>query len=113
MTPSFSLSVIQRSKPCAVCFQIMSCVEVGLAPGSYRIIDLFCFKEVLNQIMKVAEPLPVAIISPYPQCSCQSSNGFGLFQQDLDESGSSSFHSILDIVCCNCKQKVPNLIKFI
>jgi len=69
----------------------MSCVEVGLAPGSYRIIDLFCFKEVLNQIMK---------------CSCQSSNGFGLFQQDLDESGSSSFHSILDIVCCNCKQKI-------
>jgi len=69
----------------------MTCVEVGLAPGSYRIIDLFCFKEVLNQIMK---------------CSCQSANGFGLFQQDPDESGSSSFHTILDIVCRNCTQKI-------
>ena len=28
-------------------------MEVGLTPGSYRIIDLFCFREVLNQIMKV------------------------------------------------------------
>jgi len=69
----------------------MTCVEVGLAPGSYRIIDLFCFKEVLNQIMK---------------CSCQSANGFGLFQQDPVESGSSSFHTILDIVCRNCTQKI-------
>ena len=27
--------------------------EVGLVPGSYRILDLFCLREVLNQIMKV------------------------------------------------------------
>lgn len=50
-------------------------------------------------------------LSPFNnvQCSCQSSNGFGLFQQDPIESGSSSFHTILDIVCRNCTQKVPNL----
>ena len=27
--------------------------EVGTVPGSYRIVDMFCLREVLNQIMKV------------------------------------------------------------
>ena len=43
----------------------MTSVEVGLAPGSYRIIDLFCFKEVLNQIMKVPHPLPPFLLFPF------------------------------------------------
>lgn len=38
------------------------------------------------------------------KCSCQSANGFGLFQQDSDVPN--SFHSILDIVCRNCSQKI-------
>jgi hypothetical protein len=33
-----------------------SCGEVGAVPGTYRLMDLFCLREVLNQIMK---------------CSCQ------------------------------------------
>ena len=57
-----------------------------------------------------AATLPTPITTPYTQCSCQSANGFGLFQQDTDVSGSSSFHTILDIVCRNCTQKVPNFI---
>ena len=91
-------------------FQIMSSVEVGVAPGSYRIIDLFCFKEVLNQIMKVHRSLASLPILSFPfQCSCQSANGFGLFQQDSDVPN--SFHSILDIVCRNCSQKVQKILK--
>ena len=38
--------------------------EVGLSPGSYRIIDLYCFREVLNQIMKV--PLLLNLPSTRP-----------------------------------------------
>ena len=36
----------------------MTLEEVGTVPGSYRIVDMFCLKEVLNQIMKVAVALP-------------------------------------------------------
>ena len=39
--------------------------EVGGVPGTYRIIDLYCLKEVLNQIMR---------------CSCNSNQGFALYQ---------------------------------
>ena len=39
--------------------------EVGGVPGTYRIIDLYCLKEVLNQIMR---------------CSCNSNKGFALYQ---------------------------------
>lgn len=59
-------------------------------PGSYRIIDLFCFKEVLNQIMK---------------CSCQAEGGFVLYQ-NTDQIQVNSFHSVLDVVCRNCTRKV-------
>lgn len=64
--------------------------EVGLVPGSYRILDLFCLREVLNQIMK---------------CSCRSDAGFSLYQ-NLDEDTVFSFHCVLDIICRSCKQKV-------
>ena len=36
-----------------------SCGEIGTAPGTYRLMDLFCLREVLNQIMK---------------CSCQANH---------------------------------------
>lgn len=58
-------------------------------PGSYRIVDMFCLREVLNQIMK---------------CSCRSGQGFSLYQ-DLS-STLPSFHCVLDIVCRSCRQKV-------
>jgi hypothetical protein len=77
--------------------------EVGLAPGSYRIIDLYCFREVLNQIMKVVSGLLPLTIAP--QCSCQSSSGFGIFQS-AGTPASISFHTVLDIVCRSCSQKV-------
>lgn len=59
-------------------------------PGSYRIVDMFCLREVLNQIMK---------------CSCRSGEGFSLYQ-NLSTSPMSSFHCVLDIVCRSCRQKV-------
>lgn len=68
----------------------MTLEEVGTVPGSYRIVDMFCLKEVLNQIMK---------------CSCRSGQGFSLYQ-NLPTSTTSSFHCVLDIVCISCKQKV-------
>jgi len=64
--------------------------EVGTVPGSYRIVDMFCLREVLNQIMK---------------CSCRSGEGFSLYQ-NLSTSPMSSFHCVLDIVCRSCRQKV-------
>eukprot|EP00092_Neocalanus_flemingeri_P059777 GFUD01071558.1.p1 GENE.GFUD01071558.1~~GFUD01071558.1.p1 ORF type:complete len:402 (-),score=110.28 GFUD01071558.1:258-1409(-) len=64
--------------------------EVGTVPGSYRIVDLFCLREVLNQIMK---------------CSCRSGQGFSLYQ-NMSTSPLSSFHCVLDIVCISCRQKV-------
>jgi len=64
--------------------------EVGTVPGSYRIVDMFCLREVLNQIMK---------------CSCRSEEGFSLYQ-NLSTSTMSSFHCVLDIVCRACSQKV-------
>jgi len=75
--------------------------EVGTVPGSYRIVDMFCLREVLNQIMK---------------CSCRSEEGFSLYQ-NLSTSTMSSFHCVLDIVCRACSQKVSfhksdNLQKF-
>ena len=33
----------------------MSLEEVGTVPGSYRILDMYCLREVLNQIMKVVK----------------------------------------------------------
>ncbi len=42
-----------------------NCDEIGTVPGTYRLMDLFCLREVLNQIMK---------------CSCQASSPIsGLF----------------------------------
>lgn len=67
----------------------MSLEEVGTVPGSYRILDMYCLREVLNQIMK---------------CSCRSSEGFSLYQNL--PSTSISFHFVLDIVCRSCSQKV-------
>jgi len=67
-----------------------SYTEVGNVPGTYRIIDLFCLKEVLNQIMR---------------CSCDSDAGFAIFQGESVVS-TMSFHSILDILCTNCKRKI-------
>jgi len=64
--------------------------EVGTVPGSYRIVDMFCLREVLNQIMK---------------CSCRSGEGFSLYQ-NLSTTPMSSFHCVLDIVCRSCRQKV-------
>eukprot|EP00088_Acartia_fossae_P041095 TRINITY_DN4296_c0_g1_i11.p1 TRINITY_DN4296_c0_g1~~TRINITY_DN4296_c0_g1_i11.p1 ORF type:complete len:333 (-),score=67.78 TRINITY_DN4296_c0_g1_i11:153-1151(-) len=64
--------------------------EVGNVPGTYRIIDLFCLKEVLNQIMR---------------CSCNSDQGFAIYQY-APESSSFSFHTVLDILCKNCKRKI-------
>jgi len=68
---------------------IMSLEEVGTVPGSYRILDMYCLREVLNQIMK---------------CSCRSSEGFSLYQNH--PSTTISFHCVLDIVCRSCSQKV-------
>jgi len=68
---------------------IMSLEEVGTVPGSYRILDMYCLREVLNQIMK---------------CSCRSSEGFSLYQNL--SSTTISFHCVLDIVCRSCSQKV-------
>lgn len=67
-----------------------NCAEIGTVPGTYRIMDLFCFREVLNQIMK---------------CSCQSDLGFAMYQ-NVEENSQLTFHSVLDIVCRNCQQKV-------
>jgi len=64
--------------------------EVGGVPGTYRIIDLYCLKEVLNQIMR---------------CSCNSNKGFALYQ-GRQESKNMSFHSVLDIICNNCERKI-------
>lgn len=63
--------------------------ELGSAPGSYRIVDMYCLKEVLNQIMK---------------CSCRSEEGFCLYQNL--STNPMSFHCVLDIVCRACSQKV-------
>lgn len=67
-----------------------SYVEVGNVPGTYRIIDLYCLKEVLNQIMR---------------CSCDSDAGFAIFQGD-SEISLMSFYTKLDILCKNCKRKI-------
>jgi len=64
--------------------------EIGTVPGSYRIIDLFCFREVLSQITKL---------------SCRCDGGFGLYQ-DVDQVKVNSFHSVLDMICHNCNRKV-------
>jgi len=70
---------------------VNSCYEeVGRVPGTYRIIDLYCLKEVFNQIMR---------------CSCNSDQGFALYQGE-QESSNMSFHSVLDILCNNCKRKI-------
>lgn len=63
--------------------------EVGVAPGSYRIIDLYCLREVLNQLSKCS--------------SCHSGRGFALLQ---GEEETASFHTVLDIACRGCSQKV-------
>ena len=46
LVPSF---LFQSAKLLAT----MPLEEVGTVPGSYRIVDMFCLREVLNQIMKV------------------------------------------------------------
>jgi len=69
---------------------VKSYAEVGMVPGTYRIIDLFCLKDVLNQIMR---------------CSCQSDTGFSIFQAEQEHSPL-SFHCILDIMCKHCNQKI-------
>jgi len=64
--------------------------EVGHVPGTYRIIDLYCLKEMLNQIVRCHV--------------CQVDAGFSLFQTEQDAT-SMSFYSILDILCLNCQKK--------
>ena len=41
------------SQPSILASPVMTLEEVGTVPGSYRIVDMFCLREVLNQIMKV------------------------------------------------------------
>jgi len=68
--------------------------EVGVAPGSYRIIDLYCLREVINQLSKCS--------------SCHSGRGFALLQGPGEEAEeeAASFHTVLDIACRGCSQKV-------
>jgi len=68
----------------------MSHVEVGLGPGCYRLIDLHCLKEMLNQMM---------------MCSCQGLGGFRLFQ-NVPQQSENSFHFVLDLFCQHCSKKV-------
>lgn len=69
----------------------MACLveEVGTLPGSYRMIDLYCLREVVNQHMK---------------CPCRSSLGFGMFQ-NTPADHSVTFHAVLDFVCRTCGHK--------
>jgi len=80
-----SFSELERSV-----HEIKSYFEVGTAPGTYRVIDLYCLKDFLNLIMR---------------CSCESDPGFAIFQVEQDET-LLSFHSVLDIMCKHCKRKM-------
>ncbi len=50
-----------------------SCGEVGAVPGTYRLMDLFCLREVLNQIMKCS--CQVRIYSPICHISLSRKHG--------------------------------------